>query len=80
MKRNLLSSLFVFLSLAALSQSGDEAQKECRIKSGIGFAAATINTKNPGTDFWLQLDYKLSKTISIATEFEKYELHTTWLF
>lgn len=70
MKRNLLLFLFACISLTASSQSDNGVQKECRIKSGIGFAGATQNTKTPGKDFWLQLDYKLLKNISIATEFE----------
>jgi hypothetical protein len=62
--------LFAFFSLVALSQTNTQTQKECRITSGIGFAGATNNTKSVGRDVWLQLDYKLSENISIATEFE----------
>ena len=62
--------LFAFVSLASLSQTNSQTQKECRITSGIGFAGATSNTKSVGQDVWLQLDYKLSENISIATEFE----------
>ncbi len=47
-----------------------ETQKECRITGGLGFAGATKNTKSVGQDVWLQLDYKLSEKISVATEFE----------
>jgi len=65
-----LSFLFSLLSFAALSQTNIDAQRECRITGGIGFAGATKNTKSVGQDVWLQLDYKLSQTISIATEFE----------
>src|ERR1035437_990697 len=62
--------LFAFFSLVALSQTNTQTQKKCRITSGIGFAGATNNTKSVGRDVWLQLDYKLSENISIATEFE----------
>jgi hypothetical protein len=69
-KSLLLLFLFAFTSLASFSQSSTEAQRECRITAGIGFAGATKNTKSVGRDVWLQLDYKLSQNISIATEFE----------
>jgi hypothetical protein len=70
MIKPLLSFLFAFLSLATLSQTNSEAQRECRITGGMGFAGATKNTKSVGQDVWLQLDYKLSQNISVATEFE----------
>jgi len=70
MIKSTLLLAFAFLSLAALSQADTLFEKECRITSGIGFAGATKNTKTVGQSFWLQLDYRLSKNISIATEFE----------
>jgi hypothetical protein len=69
-KSTSLLILFSFFSLATFSQTNTEAQRECRITGGIGFAGATKNTKSLGQDVWLQLDYKLSQNISIATEFE----------
>ena len=69
-KSNSLLFLFAFVSFASFAQTNSQTQKECRITSGIGFAGATKNTKSVGRDFWLQLDYKLSENISIATEFE----------
>ena len=36
----------------------------------MGFAGAAKNTQSVGRYVWLQLDYKFSKNISIATEFE----------
>ena len=69
-KSLLLLFLFAFFSLATFSQTNTETQRECRITGGIGFAGATKNTKSVGQDVWLQLDYKLSQNISIATEFE----------
>ena len=67
-----ISLLFAFalFSLASLSQTNSQIQKECRITSGVGFSGATKNTKSIGQDVWLQLDYGLSENISIATEFE----------
>ncbi|MEP7257562.1 MAG: hypothetical protein ABI687_04225 [Flavitalea sp.] len=62
--------LFASLTLATFSQTNSQIQKECRISSGFGFAGATNNLKTPGTDIWIQLDYKLLQNISIATEFE----------
>jgi hypothetical protein len=62
--------LFAFLSLASISQTNIETEKECRIISGIGFAGATKNTKSIGQYLWFQFGYKLSKNISFATEFE----------
>lgn len=59
-----------FFSLASKSQTYPQAEKECRITSGIGFAGATKNTQLVGQYVWLQLDYKVSKNISVATEFE----------
>lgn len=65
-----LTFLFAFFSLVTLSQTNTETQRECRITGGIGFAGATKNTKSVGQDVWLQLAYKLSENISLATEFE----------
>lgn len=62
--------LFAFFSLAANSQANSHAEKTGSITSGIGFAGATKNTLSVGQYVWLQLDYKFSKNISIATEFE----------
>lgn len=62
--------LFAFLSLASISQTNSQTEKECRITSGIGLAGATKNTKSVGQYIWFQLGYKLSKNISFATEFE----------
>jgi hypothetical protein len=62
--------IFAFLSLASISQINAQAEKECRVTSGLGFAGARKNTKSVGQYIWLQLDYKLSKNISFATEFE----------
>ena len=59
-----------FISLSSTSQTNPQAEKECRITSGIGFAGATKNSKSVGPAFWLQLGYKVSKNISLATEFE----------
>ena len=62
--------VFAFFSLASLSQTNSQIQKECRITSGVGFSGSTKNNKSLGKDVWLQLDYKLYENISIATEFE----------
>ena len=62
--------VFAFFSLASLSQTNFQIQKECRITSGVGFSGSTKNNKSLGKDVWLQLDYKLYENISIATEFE----------
>lgn len=62
--------IFFFASIASFSQTNSQTQKECRITSGIGFAGATKNTKSVGQDFWLQLDYRVSENVSVATEFE----------
>ncbi|HSN10453.1 MAG TPA: hypothetical protein VLS85_15540, partial [Hanamia sp.] len=62
--------LFSFFALASKSQTNSQAEKAGRITSGIGFTSATKNTQSVGQYFWLQLDYKFYKNISIATEFE----------
>jgi hypothetical protein len=62
--------LSIFFSLASKSQTNSQAEKECRITSGIGFAGATKSSKSVGKYVWLQLDYKFYKNISVATEFE----------
>lgn len=62
--------LSIFFSPVSKSQTNSQAEKECRITSGIGFAGATKSTKSIGKYVWLQLDYKFYKNISIATEFE----------
>jgi hypothetical protein len=62
--------LFILSTLVSFSQTKSETQRECRITGGLGFAGATKNTKSVGRDVWLQLDYKLSENISVATEFE----------
>jgi hypothetical protein len=64
----LIATTFFFLSSSA--QTTEQIEKECRISSGLGIAGATKNTKSIGTDYWLQLDYKFLKNVSIATEFE----------
>jgi hypothetical protein len=69
-KSVLLFFLFILSDLVSFSQTNSQIQKECRITGGLGFAGATKNTKSVGQDVWLQLDYKLSESISIATEFE----------
>jgi hypothetical protein len=69
-KFTLLLLLSAFVSIPSKSQTNSHAEKECRITSGIGFAGATKNFKSVGAYVWLQLDYKLSENISIATEFE----------
>ena len=61
--------LFTFLSLAGKSQANSQAEKTGRITSGMGFAGATKNSQSVGQYFWLQLDYKFAKNISIATDF-----------
>ena len=61
---------FILVSFASLSQTNNSIEKECRISSGVGFSSATKNVKSVGTSIWLQLDYRLLKNISIATEFE----------
>ena len=66
----LLIFLTSFISLSSTSQPNSQADKECRITSGIGLAGPTKNSKSVGRTFWLQFAYKLSKNISIATEFE----------
>lgn len=62
--------LFALSALVSFAQTPSQTQKECRITSGIGIAAATKNTKSAGKDVWLQLDYRLSENFSIATEYE----------
>ena len=62
--------LFILSTLVSFSQTNSQIQNECRITGGLGFAGATKNTKSLGQDVWLQLDYKLSENISVATEFE----------
>lgn len=69
-KSLLLFFLFILSALVSFSQTNSQIQKECRISGGFGFAGATKNTTSVGQDVWLQLDYKLSENISIATEFE----------
>jgi hypothetical protein len=69
-KSLLLFFLFILSALVSFSQTNSQIQKECRITGGLGFAGATKNTKSVGQDVWLQLDYKLSDNISVATEFE----------
>lgn len=66
----LLIFLFATSVLVSFSQTNSQTQNECRITGGFGFAGATKNNKSVGGDTWLQLAYKLSETISIATEFE----------
>jgi len=71
----MIKSLFLFIvfsssALVSFSQENSQVQKECRITGGLGFAGAAKNNKSLGQDVWLQLDYKLSENISIATEFE----------
>jgi hypothetical protein len=62
--------LFTSLSCVTFSQSNLEFQRECRITGGIGVAGGTKNTVSVGKDIWVQLAYKLSQNISVATEFE----------
>jgi hypothetical protein len=69
-KSLLLVLLLAPSALVSFSQTNSQTQNECRITGGFGFAGATKNTKSVGQDVWVQLDYKLSETISIATEFE----------
>jgi len=64
--------LFSLISFVSLSQSDPQAQKECRISGGFGFAGATKDLKKPGTDFWLQLDYTFKDQFSLAFEFENF--------
>ena len=66
----LLIFLTSLISLVSTSQTNSQPEKECRITSGIGFAGATKNSESVGRALWLQLGYKLSKNISVATEFE----------
>ncbi|MEO5942800.1 MAG: hypothetical protein ABIP30_15510 [Ferruginibacter sp.] len=49
-KSSFLFFLFALSALASFSQTESQTQKECRITSGIGIAAATKNTKSPGKD------------------------------
>lgn len=63
-------SLSVIFSIKSLSQTTTPGNKECRIAAGAGIANATKNTKSAAQDVWLQLAYKLSQNIAIATEFE----------
>jgi hypothetical protein len=57
-------------AFTSTAQKDTSTQRECKITGGIGFAGATKNTQSLGKDVWVQLDYRLSKNISIATEFE----------
>jgi hypothetical protein len=71
MRRSLLLSvLFAFLSSVSLSQTNAASEKECRISTGFGLAGANGNLKSIGAAVWVQLDYKLLKNVSVATEFE----------
>ncbi|TKK72039.1 hypothetical protein FC093_03240 [Ilyomonas limi] len=56
--------------MASLAQTNAFTLKECWITGGTGIGAATQNTKSVGQDMWVQLAYRLSERISIATEFE----------
>jgi hypothetical protein len=60
----------LLFSQLSLCQDNITNEKEGTISTGFGFANATKNTKSSGTDFWIQLDYKLAAKFSIATEFE----------
>lgn len=66
----LMLTLFCFFSLISFSQENNQFEKECRISSGIGLAGITKNLKSLGMDVWVQLDYKVHRKFSIATEFE----------
>jgi len=69
-KFSLLILLTCVISFSSTSQTNLPGEKECRISSGIGLAGATKNSKSIGRAVWLQLGYKMSKNISIATEYE----------
>ncbi|MEO8416531.1 MAG: hypothetical protein ABI472_22900 [Ginsengibacter sp.] len=64
----LITATFFLLSLSA--QTTKQIEKECRISSGLDIAGSTKHTKSTGRDYWLQLDYKFLRNVSIATEFE----------
>ena len=64
----LLLSICFYLSTSA--QTNIQNVKDCTITAGIGFSGATQNTKSLGLSNWLQLAYRLSENISVATEFE----------
>lgn len=60
----------VSFSLKSISQTNNQTEKECRISSGMGLGSAAKNSSSAGRDIWLQLDYRLSRSVSIATEVE----------
>jgi len=66
----LLFLAVALISTATILQAEAQTQRECRITSGIGIAGAMKDSRSVGQYIWLQLDYMLSKNISIATEFE----------
>ena len=71
MKKSLpLLSLSIFFYLVTSAQTNVQNVRECRITTGIGFSGAIQNTKSLGLTNWLQLAYRLSENISVATEFE----------
>ena len=66
-----LSLLFLlFASLQLWAQENSADSKEFKISTGIGLASATENIKSPGSDIWMEFDYKALKNFSIAMEFE----------
>ena len=69
-KSLLLLSLFICFYLVSSAQTNIQNVKECTITAGIGFSGTTQNIKAIGLSNWLQLAYKLSENISVATEFE----------
>ena len=71
MKKSLhLLPLFICFYLVTSAQTNVQNVRECRITAGIGFSGALLNTKTIGLSNWLQLAYRLSENISVATEFE----------
>jgi hypothetical protein len=70
MRKYLLFHLFIVSSFVSFSQANTQTERECRIASGFGIASATQSVKSPGTDLWIQMDYRILKSVSVATEYE----------
>lgn len=71
MLKKLTSAAILSISLLfASAQSSSTIAKECTISSGVGIAGINKNLKKAGRAFWLQLDYKLAKEVSLAFDFE----------
>ena len=66
--------LLIFFSVSLFPILAQETtkslfKKECRITGGGGISSG-FDGASVGGSFWVQMDYRLSKNFSIATEFE----------